>query len=63
LDTAVTVRRRTGVQGGWNKGIHPARRRRAHAPHCRVIFTVNEMKRLGRDAAELTQRSPRERER
>ncbi|MFJ2591035.1 recombinase family protein [Streptomyces sp. NPDC087538] len=27
---------------------------KAHAPHCRVIFTVNEMKRLGRDAAELT---------
>ncbi|WP_258543984.1 recombinase family protein [Streptomyces ipomoeae] len=25
-----------------------------HAPHCRVIFTVYEMKRLGRDAAELT---------
>ncbi|MDQ0986941.1 recombinase family protein [Streptomyces sp. V2I9] len=27
---------------------------KAHAPHCRVIFTVYEMKRLGRDAAELT---------
>jgi DNA invertase Pin-like site-specific DNA recombinase len=27
---------------------------KAHAPHCRVILTVNEMKRLGRDAAELT---------
>ncbi|MEU0040533.1 recombinase family protein [Streptomyces sp. NPDC006333] len=26
----------------------------AHAPHCRVIFTVFEMKRLGWDAAELT---------
>lgn len=23
-------------------------------PHCRVIFTVFEMKRLGRDTAELT---------
>ncbi|WP_420802957.1 recombinase family protein [Streptomyces murinus] len=27
---------------------------KAHAPHCRVILTVYEMKRLGRDAAELT---------
>ncbi|MGW3435505.1 recombinase family protein [Streptomyces melanosporofaciens] len=27
---------------------------KAHAPHCRVIFTVYEMKRLGRDSAELT---------
>ncbi|MGX6606588.1 recombinase family protein [Micromonosporaceae bacterium Da 78-11] len=31
-----------------------AREIKAHAPHCRVILTVNEMKRLGRDAAELT---------
>jgi hypothetical protein len=31
-----------------------AREIRAHAPHCRVIFIVYEMKRLGRDAAELT---------
>jgi DNA invertase Pin-like site-specific DNA recombinase len=31
-----------------------ARQIKAHAPHCRVIFTVYEMKRLGRDAAELT---------
>lgn len=27
---------------------------KAQTPHCRVIFTVYEMKRLGRDAAELT---------
>ncbi|GGY14944.1 hypothetical protein GCM10010358_78670 [Streptomyces minutiscleroticus] len=27
---------------------------KAHAPHCRVIFTAYEMRRLGRDAAELT---------
>ncbi|WP_328380559.1 recombinase family protein (plasmid) [Streptomyces sp. NBC_00440] len=27
---------------------------KAHAPHCRVIFNVYEMKRLGHDAAELT---------
>jgi DNA invertase Pin-like site-specific DNA recombinase len=31
-----------------------AREIKAHAPHCRVILTLNEMKRLGRDAAELT---------
>ncbi len=31
-----------------------ARQIKAHAPHCRVILTVYEMKRLGRDAAELT---------
>ncbi|MGW6843848.1 recombinase family protein [Streptomyces sp. NPDC054958] len=31
-----------------------ARQIKAHAPHRRVIFTVYEMKRLGRDAAELT---------
>ncbi|WP_406511241.1 recombinase family protein [Streptomyces sp. NBC_00161] len=31
-----------------------ARQIKAHAPHCRAIFTVYEMKRLGRDAAELT---------
>ncbi|MER6983881.1 hypothetical protein ABT317_44765, partial [Streptomyces carpinensis] len=28
-----------------------ARQIKAHTPHCRVIFTVYEMKRLGRDAA------------
>jgi DNA invertase Pin-like site-specific DNA recombinase len=32
----------------------PARQIKAHAPHCRVILTVYEMTRLGRDAAELT---------
>ncbi|WP_239576212.1 recombinase family protein, partial [Streptomyces californicus] len=31
----------------------PARSKRTHT-HCRVILTVYEMKRLGRDAAELT---------
>jgi DNA invertase Pin-like site-specific DNA recombinase len=31
-----------------------ARQIKARAPHCRVILTVYEMKRLGRDAAELT---------
>ena len=33
---------------------HAARQIKAHAPHCRVFFTVYEMKRLGRDSAELT---------
>ncbi len=27
---------------------------KAHDPHCRVILSVYEMKRLGRDSAELT---------
>ncbi|WP_424531615.1 hypothetical protein ACOZ38_16555 [Sphaerisporangium viridialbum] len=36
----------------WRPGA--ARQIKAHAPHCRVVFTVYEMKRLGRDAAELT---------
>ncbi|GGQ18973.1 hypothetical protein [Streptosporangium pseudovulgare] len=31
-----------------------ARQIKAHAPHYRVILTVYEMKRLGRDAGELT---------
>lgn len=34
--------------------LRTAREVKAHAPHCRVVFTVYEMKRLGRDAAELT---------
>ncbi|MGW3309694.1 hypothetical protein ACWDG9_24265 [Streptomyces sp. NPDC001073] len=34
--------------------LRTAREVKAHAPHCRVISTVYEMKRLGRDAAELT---------
>ncbi|MFD9303227.1 recombinase family protein [Streptomyces sp. NPDC060048] len=33
--------------------MRTAREVKAHAPHCRVIFNVYEMKRLGRDAAEL----------
>src|SRR5437588_13029897 len=37
-------------------GLHVSGRYpiKAHAPHCRVILTVYEMKRLGRDSAELT---------
>ncbi|WP_345474520.1 hypothetical protein QMQ05_08170 [Glutamicibacter ectropisis] len=34
--------------------LEAARQIKAHAPHCRVIFTVYEMKRLGRDSAEQT---------
>ncbi|MFI5689576.1 recombinase family protein [Streptomyces sp. NPDC051636] len=36
------------------EALRTAREVKTHAPHCRVIFTVYEMKRLGRDAAELT---------
>jgi hypothetical protein len=38
----------------FEEALKTAREIKAHAPHCPVIFTVNEMKRLGRDAAELT---------
>jgi hypothetical protein len=45
---------RVRVRPQFEAALALARQIRAHAPHCRVIFTVNEMKRLGRDAAELT---------
>ncbi|WP_442759690.1 recombinase family protein [Streptomyces virginiae] len=38
----------------FEEALKTAREIKAHAPHCRVILTVFEMKRLGRDAAELT---------
>ncbi|MEV1070217.1 recombinase family protein [Streptomyces sp. NPDC050263] len=38
----------------FETALTAAREIKAHAPHCRVIFTVYEIKRLGRDAAELT---------
>ncbi|XDO63724.1 recombinase family protein [Streptomyces sp. RLB1-33] len=38
----------------FEEALRAAREIKAHAPHCRVIITVYEMKRLGRDAAELT---------
>nr|WP_240798361.1 recombinase family protein [Streptomyces sp. S501] len=38
----------------FEEALRTAREVKAHAPHCRVIFTVYEMKRLGRDTAELT---------
>ncbi|MFJ3228998.1 recombinase family protein [Streptomyces sp. NPDC086783] len=37
----------------FEAALAAAREIEAHAPYCWVIFTVNEMKRLGRDAAEL----------
>src|SRR5664279_2390795 len=33
--------------------LEAVRQIKAHAPHCRVILTVYEMKRLGRDSAAL----------
>ncbi|MEU5090396.1 recombinase family protein [Streptomyces sp. NPDC021356] len=45
---------RIRVRPAFEKALKTAREIKAHAPHCRVIFTVYEMKRLGRDAAELT---------
>jgi DNA invertase Pin-like site-specific DNA recombinase len=45
---------RMRVRPQFEAALAKARDIKAHAPHCRVIFTVNEMKRLGRDAAEPT---------
>ncbi|MGW5848965.1 recombinase family protein [Streptomyces sp. NPDC055254] len=45
---------RVRVRSRFEEALRTAREVKAHAPHCRVIFTVYEMKRLGRDAAELT---------
>ncbi|USQ89633.1 recombinase family protein [Streptomyces phaeoluteigriseus] len=45
---------RIRVRPQFEAALAAARDIKAHAPHCRVIFTVYEMKRLGRDAAELT---------
>ncbi|WP_260462053.1 recombinase family protein [Streptomyces lateritius] len=42
------------VRPKFEEALRTARETKTHAPHCRVIFTVYEMKRLGRDAAELT---------
>ncbi|MFG2886438.1 recombinase family protein [Streptomyces sp. NPDC048297] len=48
----ISTRGRVRPESG--EALRTAREVKAHAPHCRVIFTVYEMKRLGRDAAELT---------
>ncbi|HKS45747.1 MAG TPA: recombinase family protein [Amycolatopsis sp.] len=45
---------RIRVRPQFEAALEAARQIKAHAPHCRVIFTVYEMKRLGRDSAELT---------
>jgi DNA invertase Pin-like site-specific DNA recombinase len=45
---------RVRVRPKFEEALRTTREVKAHAPHCRVIFTVYEMKRLGRDAAELT---------
>ncbi|MFJ7495798.1 recombinase family protein [Streptomyces sp. NPDC097727] len=45
---------RIRVRPQFEEALRTAREIKAHAPHCCVIFTVYEMKRLGRDAAELT---------
>ncbi|MER7282156.1 recombinase family protein [Dactylosporangium sp. NPDC000244] len=45
---------RVRVRPQFEAALALAHEIKAHAPHCRVILTVNEMKRLGRDAAELT---------
>ncbi|MGH3120925.1 MAG: recombinase family protein [Streptosporangiaceae bacterium] len=45
---------RIRVRPQFEAALALAREIKGHAPHCRVIFAVYEMKRLGRDAAELT---------
>ena len=45
---------RVRVRPQFEAALLLARQIKAHAPHCRVILTVYEMKRLGRDASELT---------
>jgi DNA invertase Pin-like site-specific DNA recombinase len=45
---------RVRVRPQFEAALALARQIKAHAPHCRVIFTMYEMKRLGCDAAELT---------
>lgn len=51
---AEKVSTRVRVRPKFEEALALARQIKAHAPHCRVILTVYEMKRLGRDAAELT---------
>ncbi|WP_442818281.1 recombinase family protein [Streptomyces sp. NBC_01727] len=45
---------RIRVRPQFEVALALAREIKAHAPHCRVLFTVYDMKRLGRDAAEFT---------
>ncbi|MGW0535670.1 recombinase family protein, partial [Streptomyces sp. NPDC003032] len=53
---AEKISTRVRVRPQFEAALAAAREIKAHAPHCRLILTVNEMKRLGRDAAELTAR-------
>ncbi|MEU8984553.1 hypothetical protein [Streptomyces sp. NPDC048309] len=45
---------RMQVRPAFEEVLNSAREVKAYAPQRRVIFTVYDMKRLGRDAAELT---------
>ncbi|MFD7080012.1 hypothetical protein [Streptomyces sp. NPDC059918] len=45
---------RVRVRPRFEEALRTAREAKAHAPHCRVTFTVYEMKRPGRGAPELT---------
>jgi DNA invertase Pin-like site-specific DNA recombinase len=51
---AEKVSTRVRVRPKFEAALRTCRQIKAHAPHCRVILTVCEMKRLGRDSAELT---------
>ncbi len=51
---AEKISTRIKVRPKFEAALTAARQIKAHAPHCRVILTVYEMKRLGRDSAELT---------
>lgn len=51
---AEKVSTRVRVRPKFEAALEAARQIKAHAPHCRVILTVYEMKWLGRDSAELT---------
>jgi DNA invertase Pin-like site-specific DNA recombinase len=51
---AEKVSTRVRVRPKFEAALDACRQIKTHAPHCRVILTVYEMKRLGRDSAELT---------
>jgi DNA invertase Pin-like site-specific DNA recombinase len=51
---AEKISTRIRVRPKFEAALDACRQIKAHAPHCRVILTVYEMKRLGRDSAELT---------
>jgi DNA invertase Pin-like site-specific DNA recombinase len=51
---AEKISTRIRVRPKFEAALDTCREIKAHAPHCRVILTVYEMKRLGRDSAELT---------